>query len=785
MNNFTEQNQNNNPNIIPSNRRRKFDNKPHKSKTWIPITIILGVIAVCFIGIFAVVGSFISMFDDAFSTGYYVPKEIKNNTILKLDFGSVSEISNDDNPFAIFSNKAPKPTFSELIKGIKEAADDPRIVGMYYDGSATISGTMANELKSAILDFKRAGKFMYSYLEAADKNMYSIALLSDSIFIAEAGIYEISGFGIGTLFMKGLYEKLGINYEVYQYEDYKSAAEQYKNYKFSDSARAAYMPYLKQRENVFIDAIAGFRDIAPSKVIALMDEGILTSDEMLEAGLADAISTKRQVIAMLNQKVINDSKGALDDAIETQNNANDMLKFGEIPTQRGEIPTQRGEIPTQRGEIPTQRGEIPTQRGEIPTQRGEIPTQRGEISNQKGEISTYHTELVSASPRSLLNAFNKYTGIPKQVRNDNVFARIYNVFARNNAENDDNNEDLAEDYQKITEDYQKLAEDFEKKYLVSISDYVRSEVDIAGCGCNASSESIAIIYGEGPIVSSKVENLFGGGDNQIVASDFVKLIEKAANNDKIKGIILRINSPGGSVIASEEIYQAVLTAREQKPVFASMSNTAASGGYYIAMACEKIICHPHTLTGSIGVVTAIPNFSGSLKKLGINVDTISTGVGNAFTLTPMLPYTQKDKKKLDKMCRNIYNSFVSKAANSRNMSFDLMRASAKGRIWTGEDAKARNLVDTLGNLDLAIAMMKEHLDDDDLGINIYPKREDSFARFMRLLTEGEMRFNVIDLGLGFALSDAIKEQISYLNILSVISEKERVLCALPYLVIVE
>jgi protease-4 len=215
-----------------------------------------------------------------------------------------------------------------------------------------------------------------------------------------------------------------------------------------------------------------------------------------------------------------------------------------------------------------------------------------------------------------------------------------------------------------------------------------------------------------------------------------------------------------------------------------MSDVAASGGYYIAMACDKIICHPNTMTGSIGVVAAIPNFSGTLKKLNINVDTISTGVGNSFPFTTMLPFTQKDKNKLYKMINNVYRSFVSKAAKSRNMSYDEMRAVAKGRVWTGIDAKARNLVDTLGNLDLAIAMMKEHLDNDDLGINIYPKRENSFDRFMKLFSN-KKSVNIEDLNLGFVFPVALKEQISYLNTLIKISEKEKVLCALPYLASVE
>ena len=233
--------------------------------------------------------------------------------------------------------------------------------------------------------------------------------------------------------------------------------------------------------------------------------------------------------------------------------------------------------------------------------------------------------------------------------------------------------------------------------------------------------------------------------------------------------------------ASEDIYQAVLTAREKKPVYCSMSNLAASGGYYIAMACEKIICHPNTLTGSIGVVAAIPNFSETLKKLNIGVDSITTGTGNPFFLSPGFPVKQKDRERFNKIINKTYQNFVTKAANSRGMTFDEMRAIAKGRIWTGDDAKQRNLVDTLGNLDLAIAMLKDQLGDEDLGLTFYPKPKDSFEEFMKLFSKNK-KVSIEDLNLGFTLTEEMKKQINYLAILGRISEKEKVCFALPQLI---
>ena len=740
------------PSVTPSSRRRKFDNRPHKSRGWIPITILLSIIAICFIGVFVMVGSFVSMVGSMVGDGFKfstssAPVEIKDKTILKLDFGSVSEISQNDNPFSFFNTDAPSPTFNELIKGIKAATDDDRIIGIYYDGSAVISGAMAAELKSALLDFKRAGKFMYSYLETGTMSQYSIALLSDSIFVPEEGMYEFAGFSVTAMFLKGLFDKIGVQFEVVMNEEFKTAGEPYTNYKFSDSARVAYRPLIKQRENAFINAVSSFRNIEPSNVIAIMNEGILTSDEMITLGLADAFKTKRQVIAMLEEKV----KCCLEKPEEKEENS---LESGENTLSlRANTTYLRGNpdtTPSANAATPPQEGNFGAEAVPLPWKGGIFCKENvGVVKNTRsdGENHTCHAEFISASPRS-----------------------------------DDDTPLEVKIATKKTD-----STDFEKEYIISIADYINSEVDLSSCVCNNSDDAIAIIYGEGPILTaSSGSGMFNTGETEIVSSDFVKLIEEAAKDENIKGIILRINSPGGSVIASEEIYQAVLDARKVKPVFCSMSDVAASGGYYIAMACEKIICHPHTITGSIGVVSAISNVNGTMKKLGIGADTITTGVGNTTFLSPLFPLKQSDRERFRKFSNKIYNNFVNKAAKSRGMSFEEMRAVAKGRVWTGEDAKVRGLVDTLGNLDLAIEMMKAQLDNEDLGINIYPKKKDAFEEFMKLLTKKKTSVDVSLEQLGFAnLSDGMKKQLNYLYTLSKISEKEKVLCAMPHLVAVE
>ena len=144
-----------------------------------------------------------------------------------------------------------------------------------------------------------------------------------------------------------------------------------------------------------------------------------------------------------------------------------------------------------------------------------------------------------------------------------------------------------------------------------------------------------------------------------------------------------------------------------------------------------------------------------------------------------MPLKQGDKAKLHKWSGKIYNNFVSKAAKSRGMTFEEMRSVAKGRVWTGEDAMRHKLVDALGNLELAINMMKSHLEDESLGLIIYPRRKDSFEEFMKLLTN-KQTISIEDFG--FTLTDDIKNQLNYLHTLSKIAEKEKVCIALPHLI---
>ncbi len=233
---------------------------------------------------------------------------------------------------------------------------------------------------------------------------------------------------------------------------------------------------------------------------------------------------------------------------------------------------------------------------------------------------------------------------------------------------------------------------------------------------NAENE-IAVIVADGDIVPGKARNGVIGSDT------FSEELRKARTNKKVKAIVLRINSPGGSALASDVMWREIMLATEVKPVIASMSDYAASGGYYLAMACDTIVAQPTTITGSIGVFSVLFDISSFLdNKIGVTFDEVKTGeAGELVTFTR--PLTDVEKAVWQKKTEEIYNSFTAKAAAGRNMPVEELRKIASGRVWTGAQAQERGLVDVLGNFEDAVDIAAKKAGVDDYRIRYYPKQK--------------------------------------------------------------
>lgn len=241
----------------------------------------------------------------------------------------------------------------------------------------------------------------------------------------------------------------------------------------------------------------------------------------------------------------------------------------------------------------------------------------------------------------------------------------------------------------------------------------------------SSKNEIAVIVGEGEIVPGK------GDENTIGGDAFANEVKKARLSDKVKAIVIRINSPGGSFIASDKIWREVSLAAQTKPVIASMGDYAASGGYYMAMACDTIVAQPHTITGSIGIFSILFDASGLLNnKLGITSEEVKTGeFGELITVSRSL--TEAEKAIWQKKTEEGYDTFTGKAAEGRGMAIEDLKKVASGRVWTGAQALDRKLVDILGGLDDAILLAAQKANiTDDYKTKFLPKRKPLLEQLM-------------------------------------------------------
>jgi len=254
---------------------------------------------------------------------------------------------------------------------------------------------------------------------------------------------------------------------------------------------------------------------------------------------------------------------------------------------------------------------------------------------------------------------------------------------------------------------------------------------------------IAVIVADGEIMPGKAESGVVG------ATTIVKELRKARTDDRVKAIVLRVNSPGGVYQAGDEMWREIVLATQEKPVIASMSDYAASGGYYMAMACDTIVAQPTTITGSIGVFSVLFDMSGFLEnKIGITTEEVKTGEVGGLTITR--PLTDVEKSIWQKQTDEIYEIFTRKAAEGRNMSQDDIKKIASGRVWTGAQAKANGLVDVLGTfndaVDLAAASAQMG---DDYRIRYYPQPK-SFLEQLTGDWEEEVRTRALKNEMGDA-----------------------------------
>jgi protease-4 len=553
--------------------------QPRKTRWWIPVVIILGVLAVFVIGIIA----FFAAIVGSIGSSNKKVAEVQSNSVLMLNFSR--PMSEYNSHSGLFKKQSPA-TFLEILNAVKRAKTDDNIKGIYIKPGTASGFAKATELLGALEDFKKSGKFIYAFMETGERAQYYAALPADSIFMPREGYMQLNAAGTSVMFYKGLFEKIGVDAHVEQFEEYKSFGEPYSRKSFSPPAKDELRTLTTQRADIFNQAVATFRKMSIENVTDAINRGIYTTDSLLGNHFIDGFATETQVREKLRIR---------------SNGSDDKSK---------------------------------------------------------------------------------------------------------------------------------------KLRLVSIDDYYGSPNKKPSAVADVKNQ-IAIIYASGTIRTGKRggNSPFGGGSNAEIASEsFISDLKSARENEFIKAIILRIDSPGGSALASDIMWEEIQKTRKVKPVYASMSDVAASGGYYMAMACDTIIAHPQTITGSVGVIGILPTFAGTLDKIGISIDTISTGRSSHF-MSPFLAHNPQDLKQLHNLMEGTYRRFVSKAAESRHKSFEDMRSLAKGKVWSGNDAQKVGLVDILGGWETTLSLVKRRIgipDSMKAIVQIFPKPQDDVKELLKM-----------------------------------------------------
>jgi len=272
----------------------------------------------------------------------------------------------------------------------------------------------------------------------------------------------------------------------------------------------------------------------------------------------------------------------------------------------------------------------------------------------------------------------------------------------------------------------------EKLYRVSVEDYSKArgrKLDLT------TKDKIAVVYAEGTILDGN-----NGDAGDIYDGKYVKLLRKIRQDDNVKAIVLRINSPGGSVLASENIYREILLCKEAgKPVVVSMGDLAASGGYYIACHADSIFAEPNTITGSIGVFGTIPMLDKTMKeKLGITFDTVLTSKHSAFG-TPFIQFSPEEDRMIQEQVDRTYEDFLQKVATGRGKTRDQINEIAQGRVWPGQKALEIGLVDGIGGMDRALAAAAKLAGIDKYRTTEFPRTMTGIEQLIDRLTQNKDR----------------------------------------------
>lgn len=496
-----------------------------------------------------------------------------SNSILLIDMKTHFSEQPRENSLAFLSGTSGyNAGLYDVVHSLDYAKTDDKIKGLVLKLGPSPNGwATLQQLREAIFEFKKSGKFVYAYGENITQGAYYVATSADSVFLNPVGDMELHGFATVLMFFKGALDKLEVQPEIFYAGKFKSATEPFRATEMSPENRKQIEEFQQDFWTEFVTAVAARLNTDTGTVSMLAKTGAIEFPE-------DALKYK------------------LVDGLRYSDQVNDLLR------------------------------------------------------EETG---------LDADKEPKLTDISEYAqNVPSRDRKD---------------------------------------------------------------------ERVAVLYAEGSIVDGEADDM----EAQIASATMVKTIREIRKNDKIKAVVLRVNSPGGSALASEVILRELQLLKKDKTLVVSMGDVAASGGYYISCYADSIFVMPNTVTGSIGVFTMLFNTERLMKnKLGITFDKVKNAPYADFP-SGFRELTTEEAQRMQRSVDHIYDIFKGHVAKGRKMDISRVDEIAQGRVWSGSDAVANGLADAYGDLDRAIASAATLASLSDYSISTYPEPVDHFKALLK------------------------------------------------------
>ena len=547
---------------------------------------------------------------------------LKDNAVMVLKLqGQIEDRSEDNWLGELTGEQFNNLGMNKILSSIRKAKDEEKVKGIYLEtGILESDYATLQEIRNALADFKKSGKWIIAYGDALSQGGYYLASVANKVYVNPEGNVDWHGIASQPQYIKDVAAKFGVHFTVVKVGKYKSYTETYTEDKMSDANREQVSRYISGLWQQMLADVSKSRNISKDSLNRYAD-GLMVFDD------AQLLKSRKMVDGFC-----------------------------------------------------------------------------------------YYDEIRDVVKRQL------------GLKTDETINQV---------------------------------------------DY--NDVDMAIDDSNLMGEEIAVYYCQGSIVRMETPSIYGS-EQQIVSTKVIKDLQELADNSQVKAVVLRINSGGGDAYASEQIWRAVKELNKKKPVVVSMGGMAASGAYYISMGAQYIMAQPTTLTGSIGIFGALPDFSDLMtKKLGFKYDEVKTNRNSAYASAGMSrPWSAEEITTMQNYVNRGYNLFRKRVAEGRKMSTEQVEKIAQGRVWLGTDAKNIKLIDGFGGLSDAIDKAAELAHLSSYQAVEYP----ALAGWMEQLMDmaGGNKGTYLDEQLRLALGDLYQPFIMIRNM----KEKEPIQAALPY-----